>query len=99
MADFNGPPQASDGQHREPELIKDGDLLLVLLNEIGIRGGWKVGEWPEYNGASAIRLGGYAPRRECDFFWLCVTEDRESYGARCGKVVSLGVTITLKSIH
>lgn len=84
VTDLRSALQALDGQHRESELIVDGDLLLVLLNESGIRGGRKIVERPVRDSASGIALGRDTVRREGDFFWLCITEDRESNSPKVG---------------
>ena len=78
VTDFRSAPQGLDGQHRESEFIMDGDLLLVLLNEGGIRGGWEIMERPIRDTASGSTFCRDAVRREGDFFGFCVTEDRES---------------------
>lgn len=82
VADFRSTLQALDGQHRESILIVDGDLLLVLLNESGIGGGWKIMERPVRDNASGIILGRNIVRRKGGFFGLCVTEDGESNSPR-----------------
>ena len=78
VTDLRGALQTLDGQHREPELIVDGDLLLVLLNESGIRGGRKVTERSVSDSGSGVTLGRDTSRREGNFFGFCITEDRES---------------------
>ena len=82
VTDLRGVLQTLDGQHGEPELIVDGDLLLVLLNESGIRGGRKVIERSVSDSGSGVTLGRNAARREGDLFGFCVTEDRESNSPR-----------------
>ena len=82
VADFCGASQVLDGQYRESELIVDGNLLLVLLNESGVRGGWEIMERPIRDSASGVTLGRDTSRREGNFFGFCITEDRESNSSR-----------------
>ena len=82
VTDFCGAPQILDGQHRESELVVDGNLLLVLLNESGVRRGWKIMERPIRDSSPGITLGRDTARREGNFCGFCVTEDRESNGSR-----------------
>ena len=82
VTDLRGASQALDGQHREPELVVNGDLLLVLLNKSGVRGGWEIVEWPIRDSASGVSLGRDTACRESDFFGFCVTEDREPNSPR-----------------
>lgn len=78
VANLRGALQSLDGQHGESEVIVDGDLLLVLLNEGSIRGGWDIIERSVRNGDSGSTLGRDAARCEGNFFGLRVAEDRES---------------------
>jgi hypothetical protein len=80
VTDLRNASQALDGQHRESELIVEGDLFLVLLNKSGIRRGRKIAEWPVRDSASGGTLGRDVVRREGDFFGFCMTEDRGSIG-------------------
>lgn len=82
VTNLRGASQRLDGQCRESEVIVDGDLLLVLLNEGGVRGGWEIIERSVRDSASSSTLGRDAARREGDLFGLCVTEDRESNSPR-----------------
>jgi hypothetical protein len=66
VADLRGASQSLDGQHGESELIADGDLLLVLLNESGIRRGRKIMEWPIRDSTPSIAFGRDTARREGD---------------------------------
>jgi hypothetical protein len=85
VTDLRDASQALDGQHRESELIVEGDLLLVLLNESGIRRGRKIAERSVRDSASGGTLGHDVVRREGDFFGFCMTEDRGSIGSRVGE--------------
>jgi len=82
------------GQHWESKLVVDGDLLLVLLDESGIRGGWEIMERSIRDSASALAFGRNIVRGEGDLFGLCVTEDRKSNSPRYRKTVSHDISAT-----
>jgi len=82
MTNLRSASQGLDGQHRESKFIVNRDLLLVLLNESGIRGRREIVERPVRDSASGITLGHNTIRREGDVFGFCVAEDRESNSPR-----------------
>ena len=88
VTDLCGALQVLESYHRERKLVVDGDFLLMLVNESGVRGGREVGEWPVRDRASGIALGSDTSRRECDFFGVRITEDGGSDGAMHRKIVS-----------
>lgn len=78
VANLRGASQSLDGQHRESEVIVNGDPLLVFLNEGSIRGGRDIVERSIRDSDSGSTLGRDASRREGDLFGFRVAEDRES---------------------
>lgn len=98
VADLRSAPQALDSQHGESEIIMNEDLLLVLLGESGIRGGGKIRKWPISDSGSSVTLGGDTACRECDFFGLCIAENRGPNGARRVKDINRGVIAITKFV-
>lgn len=64
VANLRNAPQGSNGQHRESKVIVNGDLLLVLLSESGVRGRRKIRKWPIRDSGSGVALGGDTARSE-----------------------------------
>ena len=86
--------QALYGQHGESKLVVDGDLLLILLDESDIRGGWEIMERSIRDSAPALAFGRDIVRGEGGLLGLCVTEDRKSNSPGCWKIVSHDVSTT-----
>lgn len=99
MTNLYSASQGLDSQHREPELILNGDLLLVLLNESGVRGWRKVLERPIRDSASSITLCRNTARREGDFFGFCVAEDGESNSPKFQITFSHNASTSLYPTH
>jgi len=97
VTDLCSAPQTLYGQHGESKLVVDGNLLLVLLDETGIRGGWKIMERSVRDGASVLAFGRDIVRGEGGLFGLCVAEDRKSNSSRYWKTVSHDVSVTSDS--
>ena len=90
-------PQTLYGQHRESKLVVDGNLLLVLLDESGIGGGWKIMERSIRDSAPVLTFGRDIVRGEGGLFWLCVTEDWKPNSPRRWEPISHDVSAITSS--